>query len=179
LIRLTFTKNKKGAYFFVMDAVIAGAVLVAALLFIFSSFSSAPERDTIVSTTEDFSNYLHSTTMRQYSSPAVNAMIEDGNITNLDNTIAAQIVEFYQSGKVDEANNLTADVARSIVPADRGLIIEFQLASESLIYNSTFHKDPATLNSSSLVISAKRLTFRLVNETTLFGPVWVEVKVWA
>jgi hypothetical protein len=114
--------------------------------------------------------------MREYSSPSVNTMIEDGNITDLDNTLAAQIVEFYYLGKENLAENLTYDIAASIVPPDRGLLIRL---NNTLIYDSAGHKSAATINSSSLVISSKRLTFKLVNETELYGPVWLEVTVWA
>ena len=168
--------DKRGAYFFVIDAVIAGTVLVATLLFIFGTYTSSPEQDTTLRAAEEFMKYLSTTKVREYSDGSVQAFINDGNITDLDNTLMAQMVEFYYKGKTVQLTAIAQDFSQNIVGKERGLIIYI---NGTAIYNSTYHKGISTLKTSRLALSSKRVSFKRINETTIYGPVWVEAKVWA
>ena len=169
-------RGKRGAYFFVIDAVVAGAIIVAALLLIFGSHSSKPERQTTVQEGEDFLDYLYSTSVREHDSTLINQMVDDGVITDLDRSLADQLVAFYYAGNTTELTDFAQDISSFNVPPDRGLLLYI---NSTLIYNSTLHKPMSTLNSSRLVLNPKRMSFLLVNQSALYGPVWIEVKVWA
>jgi hypothetical protein len=168
-------RSKKGAYFFVMDAIFAGIILVTALFYIFSSYSIKPETDTAFRTTEDFANFLFSTTIRQYNSVYIWQLVNSSNITNLDTRLSDQMIIFYHRNQTSLLTNFTRDVASITVPSDRGLIIYINGTN---IYNSTNHKNPSTLNTSRLSYTTKRMAFTKINQSTLYGPTWIEVNIW-
>ena len=167
--------NKRGAYFFVIDAVMASVVLVAVLIFIFGTYSLAPIQDPTLRSAEDFMNYIANTKIRESDSDLIRNMTFNGTIKRLDNTFMDQMVIFYYGGNLSLLENITLDVVKSIIPKDRGVLIYL---NQSLIYNSTLNKNASTLNESKLLISSKRIGFHMINETTIYGPVWMEVKVW-
>jgi len=167
--------DKRGVYFFVIDAIIAGAILFATLMFIFSTHTVTPDREPTLRVSEDFLQYITTTKLREYESVIVDNMILDRNISNLDNTLLDQMVIFYYLQNNESLAYFVDDVASRIVAQDRGLLIYI---NDQLAYNSTGHKSADTLNSSNLVITSKKMGFHRVNWTTVSEPIWVEVKVW-
>jgi hypothetical protein len=173
--RINGDMDKRGAYFFVMDAIIATAVIVAIIMFIFSTYTISPLQEPTLSSANDFMKYLSTTKIRESDNIIIRNMILDGNITNLDNTLMGQMIYFYFTGKAVALENFTKAVATTVVPADRGLFI---FINKSMVYNSSLHKDAATLNASTLSMSVNMMSFVMINETLIYGPVWAEVKVW-
>lgn len=167
--------GKRGAYFFVIDAMIAGAIIFASLLFIFSTHSVNPEGNPTLRGTEDFLKYIGTTRLREYQSSLVDNMTRDGNITNLDNTLLDQMVSFYYAGNNASLEAFTGEVASRVISPERGILVYL---NDDLVYNSTYHKAASTIEQSSLVISGKRMSYHMINYTTVSDPIWIEVRVW-
>ncbi|MBN1793205.1 hypothetical protein JW826_05985 [Candidatus Woesearchaeota archaeon] len=163
--------DKRGAYFFVIDAIIAGVVLVAGLMFIFSTYSVKPESDPTVRASEDFLLFISSTKIRDYYNPVISNMTLDGNITRIDNTILEQMMEFYYNGKQPQLEALALNVINNVVSPERSAVI---VINSTIIHNKTV----TPMERSKLLVSAKRMSFTRINETLIFGPVWIEVKIW-
>ncbi len=158
-----------------MDAIFAGIILVTALFYIFSSSSTRAETQTTFNANEDFANFLFSTSIREYNSIYVWSLVNDSTIKNLDTKLSDQMVIFYHRGQFGLLENFTKDLATATIPTDRGLIIYI---NGTAIYNSTSHKNINTLNSSRLMYTSKRMGFTKINQSTLYGPTWIEVKIW-
>jgi hypothetical protein len=167
--------GKRGAYFFVIDAVMAGVVIVAVLMFIFGTYTLAPIEDPTLRSAEDFMNYVSNTKIRESDSDLIRNLTLNGTITRLDNTFMDQMVIFYYMGNNSLLENITLEIVKTIIPKDRGVLIYL---NQSLIYNSTINKNASTINESRLLISSKRIGFHMINETLIYGPAWMEVKVW-
>jgi hypothetical protein len=168
-------RGKAGAYFFVMDAVFAGIILISAIYFIFTSYANQPERQTTLRAGEDFANFLYSTRIREFNTYYVDSLVNNGTINNTEITLAEQMLRFYYAQDNNTLVNFTQDVASIIMQRDRGLLV---FLNKSLIYNSTVHKHASTMNSSRLLVSTKRISYAKVNQSTVIGPIWMEVKVW-
>ncbi|MBN2142309.1 hypothetical protein JW711_03175 [Candidatus Woesearchaeota archaeon] len=154
-----------------IDAIIAGVVLIAALMYIFNTYTLAPEQDPTLRASEDFLKYLSGTKIRDYHSALVTNFTLEGKITDLDNTLLDQIAEFYYKGMSEEMDNLTQEVVDKAVVHERSVLFFF---NGTLLHNRTV----SSLSDTKLLISAKRVTFLRVNETTIFGPAWAEVRIW-
>jgi len=173
--------NKRGAYFFVIDALIAASVIFISLIIIFTSHRMVPESSPSLRMIEDYMDFLTTTKVNQFQGGYVTSL----NITGSDNTLLEQLVEFYyyNTSSNDTSQimwNFTREISKGVVPDQRGLIVYINDSINnrySLIYN----RSVSPMEKSSLVLSSKRVIFKkITNETNtiIYGPVILNVKVW-
>jgi hypothetical protein len=168
--------NKRGAYFFVIDAFVGASIIFLSLIIIFTSYSIIPETSPTLRAMADYTGFLMNTKIRQFQGDYVEQLINDSNITDRDNTLLDQLTEFYYRNQTGENTlvmmaNFTKEVSKGIVPEQRGLAVYL---NNSLIYNST----PKLMQQSNLVLSSQKLTFKRINETYIYGPIILEVRIW-
>ncbi len=165
-------KQKKAAYFFVIDSIIAGIIIIAGLFFIFGSYSSKPDQESTMRNAEDFLNYIQSTKVREHNSAAINTMVANGNITNSDNTLYLQLLEFFHENQTStELNEFSYEITRGFIPEERNFEMYI---NDTLILSRVISQQ----ESARLVISTKRIAYFVINETSMFGPTQFELKVW-
>ncbi|MFH0870435.1 MAG: hypothetical protein V1866_05260 [archaeon] len=165
--------DKRGAYFFVIDAFIASSIIIIALMAIFTTRNVRPESGPALSMIEDFANYLQSSKLNEVQGSYVMNLSNSSNITSLDNTILEQAVIFYyyNSSNVTRISQLIDATTRSASSQQRSIIIYL---NSTLIYNRSLSPS----SSSDLMLTTKRVVFKRMNETFVFGPLIVEVKLW-
>lgn len=173
--------NKRGAYFFVIDALIAASVIFISLIIIFTSHRMVPESSPSLRMIEDYMDFLTTTKVNQFQGGYVTSL----NITGSDNTLLEQLVEFYYYNTTGNDTsqimwNFTQEISKGIIPDQRGLIVYINDSINnhySLIYN----RSVSPMEKSSLVLSSRRLSFKkITNETNtiIYGPVILDVRVW-
>ncbi|MBI5388838.1 hypothetical protein HZB01_00485 [Candidatus Woesearchaeota archaeon] len=173
-------RTKKG-YFFTLDVVIATIVLAVGLYFVLSARNEVPYYTTSQYLSEDMITTFSSVQIRDISNNYIDYLVNDSNITNLDNTLMEQMGEFYyrQSKGCDFCGsiltNFTREVTRGIIPSnfDYAVLIKEAGDSYTLIYNSSEQNMDAVI-----VISSKRLASGIYNVSELWGPYVFEVRVW-
>ncbi len=171
--------NKRGAYFFVIDALIAAMVIFVSLIIIFTSHNMVPDTSSSVRMIEDYTNFLTNTKVREFQGEYVKDLINDSNITNLDNTLIEQLTEFYYYNTTGKDNtkimwNFTQEISKGIIPDQRSVIVYM---NKTLLYN----RSVSPIKNSNLVLSSKKICFiRIVNntQTFIYGPVMMDVMVW-
>jgi hypothetical protein len=171
--------NKRGAYFFVIDALIAAMVIFISLIIIFTSHNMVPESSSSLRLVEDYANFLSSTKVREFQGEYVKSLISDGNITNLDNTLLEQLTEFYYYNTTGRNTtlimwNFTQEISKGVVPDQRSLRLYL---NNTILYS----RSVSSFESSSLVLSSKKLSFiRITNDTKTFiyGPVMLDIMIW-
>lgn len=169
--------NKRGAYFFVIDALIAASIIFMSLMLIFNTHVSSPESNPALRMVEDYTDFLVGTKIRELQAPYVQDLIDDGNITHLDNTILEQLTEFYyinESGARDTTNIMWAFV-RNI---SQGIISEQRSFSVFVNQTIVYEEINSPLQQSRLVVNSKKISYKRINETYIYGPIMVEVKLW-
>jgi hypothetical protein len=167
--------NKRGAYFFVIDALIAASVIFISLIIIFTSHSMVPESSPSLRMIEDYMDFLTTTKVNQFQGEYVTSL----NITGSANTLLEQLVEFYYYNTTGNDTsqimwNFTQEISKGVIPDQRGLMVYL---NNSLIYN----RSVSPIEKSSLALSSRRLGFkRITNETNTFiyGPIILDIKVW-
>ena len=169
--------NKRGAYFFVIDALIAASIIILSLIIIFTSHAIIPEAGPTLRMVEDYTDFLINTRIREFQGDYVQSLVENGNITNQDNALLQQLTEFYYYNKSGIRNttkimwNFTKEISQGIIPEQRSFAVYL---NKTLIYNRT----NTLLQESSLVLNSKKISFKRINETYIYGPVILEVKIW-
>jgi hypothetical protein len=173
--------DKRGAYFFVIDAFIAVSIIIATVIIIFSAQSTKTESKPTLSLLQDFMAFMSNTKIRDLQGSSTQALIADSNITDIDNTVLEQIIEFYyinqstgrnMSGIITQFINETSS---SIIPETRSFTMR--------IYNDTFsavlfNKSRYPEGDSSLMLGMSKIGFKRINQTEIYGPMIVEVKIW-
>lgn len=174
--------NKRGAYFFVIDAFLAATVIVGALIIIFTSRQSSTEAGPAISMVENFLRMVETTPIRNLQSNLTRQLVLDGNITDLDNTILEQITEFYYlnaSGKKDTKNQTAAllkDAAGGLISEHRSIMV--YMYTNSSEKNLVFNKSLFSQERAGLLLTGKRINFKMINDSFIYGPVVFEVKLW-
>ena len=174
--------NKRGAYFFVIDAFIAASIIFLTLMLIMNTHAAKPESAPTLRMVEDYTTFLMNTRIRDFVGPYTETLVNNHNITNLDNTLLDQLTEFYyynSTGKNMSATmnisdimaDFTREISQSIMSSQRSFAIYI---NDSLIYNRT-QKDPEY---SELLLSSKKISYKRINDTYIYGPVIVRVSIW-
>jgi len=172
--------NKRGAYFFVIDAMIASSIIFLSLIIIFTTYSIIPETNPAVRMAEDYTEYLINTRIRPYDIPDtyIHNLTNDGNITNLDNTFLQQLTEFYFLNYSGQRNttgimaSYIAEISKGVIPKQRSFAVYMNNDSLYAWIDMNQQED------AQLMIIAKKIAFKRINDTYIFGPVMLEVRIW-
>jgi len=166
--------NKRGAYFFVIDALIASSIILLSLIIIFTTYSLRPESSPTLRMVDDYTDFLITTKVKDLGVKNFTEFVETYNITNQDNTLMEQLTEYYYHTDKDTMWNFTREIskgAKGIIPEQRNFAVYI---NHTLIY--TRNSTPA--QKADLMLSSKKLSFKRINQTYVYGPVILEVKIW-
>jgi len=173
--------DKRGAYFFVIDAFIAVSIIITVVIIIFSAQSSSPESKPTLLLLQDFMASISGTEIRELQGAYTQGLVDDGNITDLDNTVLEQIIEFYYINQSTGRNmsgiisGFINETSSSIIPESRSFIMRMYNDSFSVVlYNRSRY--PA--DNSNLMLGLSKIGFKRINQTAIYGPMMIEVKIW-
>ncbi|MBU0471375.1 MAG: hypothetical protein KKF89_06120 [Nanoarchaeota archaeon] len=171
--------KKRGAYFFVLDALIGGAIFLISIILIIGSYLNTPQTLQAYETTEDIMNLLLNTKVTEFQDPEriISYLAKNGYITNSEQTLFEQISELHYKEEHQLAYNLTKSILNSILEEQYGInytIYEKKSGINTTIYN----RSGESIENSNFMLSSKKITFLVANETTFFGPDITELRVW-
>ena len=169
--------DKRGAYFFVLDALIGGAIFIISLIVIISSFMNAPQTRQTLTQSDDIMNIMMSTKIIEFRNDYVEYLKDTNQIVNHDNTIFEQIVEFHYEGMENHTYNLTKSILNNLIGEQYGIsygIVNMSNGNTFVIYNRSMND----INNSRFVLTSRRITFYAPNETVLIGPDVTELRIW-
>ena len=168
--------NKK-AYFFILDVFIAIGVVIVGLIVLFSFNPTWKSERQVFFLSEDISRLLTSTKIYELNNDYIFELRNNGNITDIENTVFEQVGEFYYrnismgcSYCLDLAGNLIENITyrKTLRKYDFDVIIE-----SVSIYNTSSSQDTA-----EVLVSTKKILFGLMDKDTFWGPYRGEVRVW-
>ena len=163
--------NKRGAYFFVLDAIIGGAILLVTLVTIMNSNFNAPNTKSTYTLAEDTLNFMHNTKVINYRSEYVNSLLDQGIINDPELTIFEQTATFYYNNNFSLARNFTKKILDSVLENQYGV-------SYSIDNTTIYNRSLSNINISNFVLTSRKIVFVTENATTQFGPDIVEMRVW-
>ncbi|MBR9703227.1 hypothetical protein GOV10_04265 [Candidatus Woesearchaeota archaeon] len=175
-MRGELSRTKRGAYFFVLDAFIAGIIIVSSLAIFFSNLvvSDNPAQSYVLA--EDFLSLLEKTTVKNYGGLSIYEMRNSGMPVDPSLTLLELIVKLYSDSSVsgdDEWENMTILLKEVSVPVPKNNGIGYYV-NDVPLYNIT--PGTITYETSRLSLSSRRIVV-LRTDTTL-NMYTIEVRMW-
>ena len=172
---------KKRGYFFILDATLALFVLVIGVFLIVSFYLKAPETSQVGLLSEDLFNFLSSTKIKDLNNAyaGIGGILWNQDIiTDPENSLLQQIGEFYAKNNVDIAEKFIQNVSETALPYQYKY--ELWMNNEILYPKSPSAEHLSSKGNTSLLLTSKKLTFGIINQTTgnIWGPYKAEVFVW-
>jgi len=168
---------KKGL-FFTIDSILAAGIVFATIIFASSFYAEEQPIFHVSYMSKDLIDTLSAANVQDISNGYIDSLISDGTITNLDNTVLDQIVEFWANNNMERANKTASNVTAPLVPDTYGFSI---LIDDETIY-SRDKPIAKSLASSKKIISGvakgQQTAQTRNNPPKLFGPVIVEIRAW-
>ena len=169
--QLSLCKCKKAQYF-TLDAFIASMVVAVTLVIVLAARTNLPYTSQSEAISKGLAESLSQVKLSELNNKLILNMSKNGAITNLDNTLLQQVTEFYSVGNNHYAFELLKNVSQALIPKQYSFSV---IVNNDLIYNRTIR----TENSSSVLVSSKKLIFGVINKTALvYGPTIAEVRLW-
>lgn len=169
--------NKRGAYFFVLDALLGGAIFLISIVIIMGSYINTPQTRYSYTQAEDLMNLMLNTKVIEFRNDYIELLYNSGRITNTEQTLFEQISEFYYTGKSEEAHNLSKIILTSVLPEQFGIMYSI-IDSETDTRTILFNKSVEIINNSNFQLNTKKISFYATNETEFKGPNIVEIRIW-
>ncbi|MFC1649042.1 hypothetical protein ACFL1B_06345 [Nanoarchaeota archaeon] len=163
--------DKRGAYFFVIDAFIGGAIVLISLIVVINSFTSTQDRTHPILILEDFVTYMSNTQVRDFQGTYMEQLIQQGKITNLRHTLLEQIGELHYYGNNTEAGLFIDEISDATLPE--------QMSFRYFYGNDMLHERAIyPYNKANLVLSSKKVSMVTINKSKIHGPHLAEVILW-
>ena len=167
----SFCKGKKAQYL-TIDAFIASMIIAVTLVIVLAARTTLPYTSQSEAISKGLAESLSQVKLSELNNQLILDMSKNGIITSLDNTILQQATEFYFVGNTHYAFELLRNVSQTLIPKQYSFAV---IVNNDLIYNRTTR----TENSSSVLVSSKKLIFGVVNKAALvYGPTIAEVRLW-
>ena len=170
-------RDRKGAYFFVIDAFIAAAILSLTLVLIFNLFVSPTRTEQSFSFAHDLISFLTQTEVRDYRHSDITDMISKGHINDIRNTLSEEILIFFDKNDFGNASIILNASTQSL--------------PQTLAINVSIF-DPATSTSTPLYerkegsglskrshLTARSVEYALDEQNQIIGPYVLRVEVWS
>lgn len=165
-------KVSRKAQYFTLDAFIASMIVAVTIVIVLAARTSKPYTVQSEQLSKGVADSLAQVKLGELNNPLVINLSRSGNITNLDNTVLQQAAEFYFTERKSQAFKLLQNVTAKLFPPQYSFKI---LINNEMIYDRAIVNE----NTSTVLISSRRLVFGVVNRTALvYGPTVAEVRIW-
>lgn len=183
-------RGRKG-YFFLLDAFLAMSVLVLGMLIVYSFRSYSPSQVQPILLAADVMESLSSNKVGDLAGEVsgagfyVQSLLNNGNITTMQNTLLEQIGEFYALNNTELARDFTRNITNVLVPSQYGFMLYIHddptdpdYSIYSVDFNVTVNDGLVPPNESSMLVTSKRIVSGIINGTVMWGPFIMEARVW-
>jgi len=178
---------KQGAYFFVLDAFIGSIIIIAAIVVLYSGFTSREQADRQFYAAEDFMGVMETTQIRNYGyeSGTIKTMIANKDIADTKLTLLQQLVLFYNDHNYANATAFALELANR-TPERTGIsicITHDGVCETPLVQiDETYGRAdiPPASDATAIYSSQRIVVLRIASAgvPSTAPPVIVEVKTW-
>ena len=162
---------RRGSYFFVIDAFIAGIILIFTLVMIFSLFVAQRPTEQSFTYAHDYMMFLSTTEVRDYHDATVDAL----TVADRKKTLAEQVLIFHNQSNDTAAAVILNATAQSLPDT---VVINVNITTEGATM-SLYNRSLASASQKRTHLVAKNIAYAIINESQLYGPVVLQVEVWA
>jgi len=164
---------RRGSYFFVIDAFIAGAILFLTLVVIFNFFVGPRQTEQSFTYAHDYLAFLTSTQVRDYHDLTIDAL----SISDRRKSLAEQVLIFHNASNDTAAAVILAAAAQSLPPTVLiNVSVQEQAGSQSAVLYS---RGLSETGQKRTHLVAKSVEYAIINQSGLYGPVVMQTEVWS
>ena len=161
-------------------------IIVTGFLLIWSFYLSEAKKEQPYFYAQDALDFMSNTPVSAVigTSPYMQKLVRDGNITNLDNTLLEQTALSYINEAGDScmwpdckhhlSENITRNTLQDVIPEQYGMHV--------ILNSTTLYVKNATTgrleNESDILISSKKVVVVVLNKVNISDPYMMEVRVW-
>src|SRR3989344_214638 len=158
----------KKAVFFTIDALLASGIIIVAVLLVSNFYSEEQQTVNVNYASQDLVRVFSTMTVGEADNDYVKALIANGDITSLNNTILEQIGDFWADDEIEKAENLTKNLSDAIIPSNYGFSI---LVNGEEIYSRNMPVKKSLVSSRKLIsgIAKAKPTEGLTSRVLLNG----------
>ena len=171
---------KKKSQIFLFDGIVGFTLIIIALGVILTYYSTSFESQNIHSLNQQLLNSYTNTKINDLNDNEIRDFFRQGQIRNIQNSIAQQTAEFHFEGKSGLAENLTQIFVDDFITK--------QINAQILIYDAATINTPTELFlkknraiqlvDAKSVSSTKRSVIGFVNTTASYGPYTIKIILW-
>lgn len=161
---------RKGSYFFVIDAFIAGIIIVGLIVALTVGYQDNPSSGRVFYTAEDFLFVLETTKVNDYDVEIVRNWTRDKVINDTTLSLLDQISLFNATGKNLEAK-LLADLSCASVPESVSVMILINGHEQG-------RKEVIAQSDATVFFTSKRIVLLRKQPVDLYDPMVFEVQTW-
>ncbi|MBI3034845.1 VWA domain-containing protein [Candidatus Woesearchaeota archaeon] len=113
---------KKGI-FFTIDALLASGIIIIAILLISNFYSVEQQKANVNYASQDLVRVFSTMTVGESDNEYARALIAQGQVTNINNTIFEQVGDFWANNDIVLAKNLITNLSDAIIPGNYGFSV--------------------------------------------------------
>ncbi|MDP3765694.1 MAG: hypothetical protein Q8R04_04210 [Nanoarchaeota archaeon] len=158
----------KKAIFFTIDSLLASGIIITAVLLVSNFYLVEHQNVNVEYASQDLIKVFSTLTVSQVDNDYVKSLVSNGDITNMNNTILEQIGDFWANDKLNLSANFTKNLTEDVIPKNYGFGV---LINDENIYtrNLTIKRG---------LVSSRSLVSGISNNSFLWGPAIIEIRVW-
>ena len=165
--------NKSQIFFF--DLIFSFVILVVSLGLFFTYFLVVNDNEDIHTLNREVLERFTTTNINALNNEEVREMFVRNEITNIQNTVAQQVAEFYYDGENELAQNLTSIFISSFSSTELNIVVEIYNTTDSYVLYSTELRN--SKEDSDVVSSQTRDVIGFRNGES-FGPYTFNIDIW-
>jgi len=174
----------KKTQIFLFDLIFAFVIFIVSMTLIYTYYIDVEENVNIYDLNVNIINGFTNTKLNNLNDQEIRDLFIQNKIRNIENTIAEQVVEFYEANKTTpvEAKYLTKIYVQDYI--DKQMNFEFTLENETDILTTLYqYPEPpmdykVSFENSTIATNTQRLIFGFKNQTYFYGPYILRVKIW-
>jgi hypothetical protein len=174
-------KKKKGQIF-MMDGIFSFIIIVVAIAIISSFYTKTISNENTFEYAQNILNKFTTTPINTLNNKEIRELFVAGKITNVENTIAQQVVLFYNRGgssNLELAQNLTQLVISSY--EKKGIFLNISLINSSGGVFNLYTTSPLLVssNESTYQYQLTREVLAFEDNFTVVGPNTIQLQTWS
>ena len=171
-------KNMRKSQIFMLDLIFSFVILIAAIGLASIYFSEVTQDENLYELNQDLINRFTTTSINSLNSEEIRQLFSQGEIQNIEYSIAQQVSEYYFVGKDDLARNVTRIFVENFDQEQFFLNVSLidDVGSSSNLYSSSNLRVSFDNASSSYTLRREVITF--LDRSQIIGPYTFEISIW-
>ena len=170
----------KRSQIFLFDLIFAFVILTVTLALFYAYYLDVDENTNIYDLNMNILNGFTNTKINSLNDVEIRDFFIQYKITNIDNSVAEQVVEFHHNGQSEDASKLTRIFVQDYVDKQMNFVLSLENetgGNYTVLYEyPTVHR--ISFENSTIATSSERLIFSFQNQSEFYGPYVFKVRIW-